>query len=59
MRRDAQPPSGIYRPRNPRASSLYKCVRRHAEELDVAGLIHRRVESDVLELPPEAHARVR
>ena len=49
MRRDAQLPSGIYRPRNPRASSLYKCVRRHTEELDAAGLIYRRVESDVLE----------
>jgi len=28
MRRDAQPPTtGIYRPRNPRSSPLYQCVR--------------------------------
>ncbi len=50
MRRDARPPcGGIYRPRNPRASPLYQCIRRHGEELDDAGLITRPVESDVLE----------
>ena len=50
MRKDAQPPAGgIYRPRNPRASSLYQCLRRHGEELDGAGLIHRSVEGQVLE----------
>jgi hypothetical protein len=35
MRKDAQPPTGgIYRPRNPRASPLYQCARRHSDELD-------------------------
>lgn len=37
MRKDAQPPTGgIYRPRNPRASPLYQCVRRHSDDLDAA-----------------------
>ena len=50
MRRDAQPPTGgIYRPRNPRVSPLYQCVRRHSDELDAAGLVHRPVEAEVLE----------
>ena len=50
MRRHAQPPAGgIYRPRNPRASPLYRCVRRHGEEFDAAGLIHRPVEAQVIE----------
>ncbi len=50
MRRDAQPPtSGIYRPRNPRVSPLYQCARRHRDELDAAGLVHRPVEAEVLE----------
>jgi hypothetical protein len=50
MHTDAQPPTGgICRPRNPRASPLYQCVRRHGDELDAAGLIHRPVESQVLE----------
>ena len=40
MRRDAHPPAGgIYRPRNPRTSPLYQCVRQYGEELDAAGLI--------------------
>ena len=42
MRSDAQPPADcIYRPRNPQASPLYRCVRRRGEELDAAGLIQR------------------
>ena len=50
MRKDAQPPTGgIYRPRNPRVSPLYQCVRRHSGELDAAGLVHRPVEAEVLE----------
>jgi hypothetical protein len=50
MRKDAQPPTGgIYRPRNPRVSPLYQCVRRHGEDLDAAGLVHRPVEAEVLE----------
>jgi len=50
MRRDAQPPpGGIYRPRNPRVSPLYQCVRRHGDELAAAGLVHRPVEAEVLE----------
>ena len=37
MRKDAQPPTGgIYRQRNPRASPLYQCVRRHSDDLDAA-----------------------
>ena len=50
MRKDAQlPTGGIYRPRNPPASPLYQCVRRHSEELDAAGLVQRPVEAEVLE----------
>ena len=49
MRKDAQlPTGGIYRPRNPRASPLYQCVR-HSDDLDAAGLVHRPVEAEVLE----------
>jgi hypothetical protein len=50
MRTDAQPlAGGIYQPRNPRASPLYQCIRRHGAELDAAGLVHRPVEGQVLE----------
>ena len=50
MRKDAHPPAGgIYRPRNPRTSPLYQCVRQYGAELDAAGLINRQVESEVLE----------
>jgi hypothetical protein len=50
MRKDAQAPTGgIYRPRNPRASPLFRCVRRHTDDLDVAGLVQRPVEAEVLE----------
>ncbi len=49
MRKDAQPSTGgIYRPRNPQASPLYQCVRRHSDDLDAAGLVHRPVEAEVL-----------
>ena len=49
-RMDAQPHSGgIYRRCNPRASTLNKCVHRHGEELDAAGLIHRPVDAEMLE----------
>jgi hypothetical protein len=35
MRKDAQPSTGgIYRPRNPQASPLYQCVRRHSDDFD-------------------------
>ena len=50
MRKDAQPPTGgIYRPRHPRASPLYQCVRRHSDDLDATGLVHRPVEAEALE----------
>jgi len=39
----------VYRPRNPRKRPLYQCVRRHADELCEAGLVHRRAEERVLE----------
>lgn len=44
-----QATGGIYRPRNPQVSCLYQCVRRHSDELDAAGLVHRPVEAEVLE----------
>ncbi len=46
---DATPACAVYRPRNPQASPLYQCVRRHADELREAGRIHRRVEDQALE----------
>ncbi|MGH8196279.1 MAG: transposase zinc-binding domain-containing protein [Woeseiaceae bacterium] len=50
MRTDAQSPAGgVYHPRNPRASPLYQCVRRHGAELDAASLVLRPVEAEVLE----------
>ncbi|MCP4043342.1 MAG: hypothetical protein GY731_15530, partial [Gammaproteobacteria bacterium] len=39
----------VYRPRNSRRSPLYRCVRRHGEELKAAGRIHRAVEERTLE----------
>ena len=38
----------IYRPRNPRATALYRCASRHAPELKVAGRFGRHVEENVL-----------
>lgn len=50
MRTDTRLPAGaVYRPRNPRASPLYQCVRRHGAELDAARLVDRPVETEVLE----------
>jgi hypothetical protein len=50
MRKDAQPPTGaIYRPGNPRASPLYQGVRRHCDDLDAAGLVHRPLKAEALE----------
>jgi len=46
---EATPDCAVYRPRNPRASPLYRCVQDHAEELRESGHIHRRVESETLE----------
>jgi len=45
---EATPDCAVYRPRNPRASPLYRCVQDHAEELRESGHIHRRVEEEVL-----------
>jgi hypothetical protein len=39
----------VYRARNPRASPLYQCVRRHYDELEAGGAIHRQVERRVLD----------
>mgnify|MGYP001575548423 CR=1 len=39
----------LYRPRNPRQSPLYQCIRTHADELRESGLLHRRVEAQVLD----------
>jgi len=48
--RDAIAPSGgIYRPRKPRASPVYQCVARHAEELRAAGRFQRPVEEQTIE----------
>jgi hypothetical protein len=48
--RDAiAPTGGIYRPRKPRASPLYQCIARHAEELRAAGRFQRPVEEQTIE----------
>ena len=39
----------IYRPRNPRATLLYRCVIRHAGELRSTGRLHRPVEDEVID----------
>jgi ribosomal protein S27E len=63
--REATSDSGIYRPRNPRASPLWQCIDRHYGELDAAGLIRRRVEYEVLDRfidcgdPHKGFARIR
>jgi Transposase zinc-binding domain/Putative transposase len=47
---DAAPGLGVlYRPRNPRASPLWQCARRHASELRDAGRLRRPVEEQVIE----------
>jgi hypothetical protein len=40
---------GLYRPRNPRASALWQCARRHGAELREAGRLRRAVEGQVIE----------
>jgi Transposase zinc-binding domain len=40
---------GVYRPRNPRASALWQCARRHAAQLRESGRIRRPVEQQVIE----------
>ena len=40
---------GVYRPRNPRASALWQCARRHAGELRESGRIRRPIEQQVIE----------
>ena len=47
--REATPHTAVYRPRNPRASPLYQCVRRHYDELEAGDAIHRQVERRVLD----------
>jgi hypothetical protein len=39
----------IYRPRRPRASPLWQCVRRHLPELRASGRVRRAIEESVLE----------
>ncbi len=39
----------VYRPRNPRQSPLYRCVRRHVPELEQADAFRRCIEKQVLE----------
>ncbi len=45
---DATLGCAVYRPRNPRASPLYRCVQDQAEELGEVGHIHRCVEDETL-----------
>jgi hypothetical protein len=40
---------GVYRPRNPRASALWQCARRHGTELRESGRLRRAVEERTLE----------
>ncbi|MDH4172615.1 MAG: transposase zinc-binding domain-containing protein [Betaproteobacteria bacterium] len=55
----------IYRPRRPRASPLWQCVRRHLPELRASGRVRRAVENNVLERfldcgdPHRGFARIR
>ena len=39
---------GLYRARNPRASALWQCAKRHATELQAAGGSRRALESQVI-----------
>jgi len=47
--REATPGTVVYRARNPRASPLYQCVRKHHDELIAGGGIHRDVEHQILD----------
>jgi len=40
--------TSVYRPRNPHSSPLYQFVKKHYEELAISGVVHRRVEEQVL-----------
>ena len=40
---------GVYRPRNPRASPLWRCPQRHSQELRAAGGFQRAVEERTIE----------
>jgi hypothetical protein len=59
------PSGGAYRPRIPRASPLYQCVARHAEELRAAGRLERLVEEQTIDRfvgcgdPHHGFARIR
>lgn len=61
---DADRPA-LYRPRRPRASPLWQCVRRHLPELRASGRVRRAVERNVLERfldcgdPHRGFARIR
>lgn len=46
--KDAALAGGVYRARRPQDSPLYRCVRRHAQELSAGGGIRRPVEREVL-----------
>ena len=45
---EATAKTSVYRPRNSHSSPLYRCVRQHNEELAISGVVHRRVEEQVL-----------
>ncbi len=45
---EATAKTSVYRPRNPHSSPLYQCVQKHYEELVGSGVVHRRVEEQVL-----------
>ncbi len=45
---EATAKTNVYRPRNPHTSPLYQCVEKHYEDLIESGLVHRRVEEQVL-----------
>lgn len=46
---DRSPSAGIYRPRKPRASALYRCADRHLPELRAEGRVQRLLEQRVIE----------
>lgn len=45
---EATAKTNVYRPRNSHTSPLYQCVEKHYENLTESGLVHRRVEEQVL-----------
>jgi len=48
--REREPAAGgVYRPRNPRASPLWQCARRHGAELRDSGRLRRALEAQVIE----------